>query len=218
MKRNLIMNLQLFGLGQVSRPFFNADGGAGTGGTPTGGEVDPSNNQNPEGGQKSFDDILKDNNYQSEFQKRVAEAIKAEKMNWEVNSQNKIDEALTEAEKLAKMTKEQKAKYEFDKQKQALDEREAEMNKRELKATGIEQLREDNLPLGAIDFLDLSNAENFNRSYEKFKAFFTAEKDAAVKATVNEKLRGTNTPTSSASIIPTQTGFGFSFTGVRNKK
>lgn len=208
------MNLQLFGLGQVSRPFFNADGGANNGGAITGGEADPSNNQNAEGGQKSFDDILKDNNYQSEFQKRVAEAIKAEKMNWEANSQNKIDEALTEAEKLAKMTKEQKEKYEFDKQKQALEAREAEMNRRELKATGIDKLREDNLPVGLIEVMDLSDAESFNKSYEAVKEIFKTELEAAI----NEKLRGTNMPTSSAPGSQTATGFGFSFTGVRNKK
>lgn len=208
------MNLQLFGLGQVSRPFFNADGGAGTGGAPTGGEVDTSNNQNSEGGQKSFDDILKDNNCQSEFQKRVAEAIKAEKINWEANSQNKIDEALTEAEKLAKMTKEQKDKYEFDKQKQALDVREAEMNRRELKATGIDKLREDNLPVGLIEVMDLSDAESFNKSYEAVKEIFKTELEAAI----NEKLRGTNMPNSPAVGAQPATGFGFSFTGVRNKK
>ena len=53
------MNLQLFGLGQVSRPFFNANNGAGDGGAPTGG-ADPSNNQNQDGTPKSFDDILKE--------------------------------------------------------------------------------------------------------------------------------------------------------------
>lgn len=207
------MNLQLFGLGQMPRAFLNADGGANNGGVATGG-ADPGNNQNQEGAQKSFDDILKDNNYQSEFQKRLEEAIKAEKMNWEANSQNKIDEALTEAEKLAKMTKEQKEKYEFDKQKQALDEREAEMNRRELKATGIDKLREDNLPVGLIEVMDLSDAESFNKSYETVKEIFKTELEAAI----NEKLRGTNMPNGSAQGVPPTTGFGFSFTGVRNKK
>lgn len=213
MVQKLSMKLQLFGLGQVSRPFLNADTGANAGGSPTGG-ADPSNNQNQEGGQKSFDDILKDNNYQSEFQKRVAKAIKAEKINWEANSQNKIDEALTEAEKLAKMTKEQKEKYEFDKQKEALEAREAEMNRRELKATGIDKAREDNLPVGLIEIMDLSDAESFNKSYETVKEIFKTELEAAI----NEKLRGTNMPTNSSSGATATTGFGFSFTGVRNKK
>lgn len=213
MVQKLSMKLQLFGLGKVSRPFLNADTGANAGGATTE-STDPSSNQNQEGGQKSFDDILKDNNYQSEFQKRVAEAIKAEKFNWEANSQNKIDEALTEAEKVAKMTKEQKEKYEFDKQKEALEAREAEMNRRELKATGIDKLREDNLPVGLIDVMDLSDAESFNKSYETVKEIFKTELEAAI----NEKLRGTNMPTSSSSGATATTGFGFSFTGVRNKK
>ncbi|CAM2078898.1 MAG: DUF4355 domain-containing protein [uncultured Clostridium sp.] len=213
MVQKLSMKLQLFGLGQVSRPFLNADTGANAGGAATEG-TDPSDNQNQEGGQRSFDDILKDNNYQSEFQKRVAEAIKTEKLNWEANSQNKIEEALTEAEKVAKMTKEQKEKYEFDKQKEALEVREAEMNRRELKATGIDKLREDNLPVGLIEVMNLSDAESFNKSYETVKEIFKTELEAAI----NEKLRGTNMPTSSSSGATATTGFGFSFTGVRNKK
>ena len=205
MVQKLSMKLQLFGLGQVSRPFFNADAGVGNGGAPTGG-ADPSNNQNTEGGAKSFDDILKEADYQSQYEQRIAAAIEAKKAEWEANSQNKIDEALTEAEKLAKMTKEQKEKYEFDKQKQELDAREAEMNRRELK--------EDNLPVGLIDVMNLSDAESFNKSYETVKEIFKTELEAAI----NEKLRGTNMPTSSAPGSQTATGFGFSFTGVRNKK
>lgn len=207
------MNLQLFGLGQVSRPFFNANNGAGDGGAPTGG-ADPSNNQNQDGTPKSFDDILKEADYQAQYDRRLAVAIEAKKAEWEANSQNKIDEALTEAQKLAKMTKEQKEKYEFDKQKQELDEREAEMNRRELKATGIDKLREDNLPVGLIDVMDLSDAESFNKSYETVKEIFKTELEVAI----NEKLRGTNMPTGLASGTPPTTGFGFSFTGVRNKK
>lgn len=213
MKRKLTMNLQLFGLCQISRPFFNADTGANAGGAPTGG-TDPSNNQNPGGGSKSFDDILKESDYQAQYDQRIAAAIEAKKVEWEANSQNKIDEALTEAEKLAKMTKEQKEKYEFDKQKQALEAREAEMNRRELKATGIDKAREDNLPVGLIEIMDLSDAESFNKSYETVKEIFKTELEAAI----NEKLRGTNMPNSSAPGAQPATGFGFSFTGVRNKK
>lgn len=213
MVQKLSMKLQLFGLGQVSRPFFNADGGANNGGVATGG-ADPVNNQNQEGAQKSFDDILKESDYQAQYDQRLASAIEAKRAEWEAKSQNKIDEALTEAEKLAKMTKEQKEKYEFDKQKQALDEREAEMNRRELKATGIDKLREDNLPVGLIEVLNLSDAESFNKSYETVKEIFKTELEAAV----NEKLRGTNMPTGSGQGVPHTTGFGFSFTGVRNKK
>ena len=47
MKRNLIMNLQLFGLVGISRPFLEADAGAGSGGTGTGAE-----NGNGEGTEK----------------------------------------------------------------------------------------------------------------------------------------------------------------------
>ena len=119
MKRKLIMNLQLFGLGQVSRPFLNADSGAGNGGAGTGtddsnGEGETDDNQTLEGEDKSFDDILKDKKYQSEFDKRVAKALETAKGKWETDYQAKVEEAKTEAEKLAKMNAEQKAKYAKD--------------------------------------------------------------------------------------------------------
>ncbi|WP_423249109.1 hypothetical protein, partial [Clostridium sp.] len=74
MKRNLIMNVQLFGLGGVSRPFLNADGVAGNGGAgiSEGGDGNTASTGDGEGtegneGDKSFDDILKDKKHQSEF-------------------------------------------------------------------------------------------------------------------------------------------------------
>lgn len=81
MKRKLIMNLQLFGLGQVSRPFLNADSGAGNGGAGTGtddsnGEGETDDNQTLEGEDKSFDDILKDKKYQSEFDKKSSKSFR----------------------------------------------------------------------------------------------------------------------------------------------
>ena len=184
MKRKLIMNLQLFGLGQVSRPFLNADSGAGNGGAGTGtddsnGEGETDDNQTLEGEDKSFDDILKDKKYQSEFDKRVAKALETAKGKWETDYQAKVEEAKTEAEKLAKMNAEQKAKY-----------AEKDITTRELRATAFETLAEKNLPKELVDILNYSDAEQCNKSIEAVeKAFQTA-----VERAVNEKLRGKQTP------------------------
>ena len=118
MKRKLIMNLQLFGFGTMARPFLNADGGAGNGGA--GAEVEGGNGEGAEGDNSgeddmSFGDILKDKKYQSECDKRVAKALETAKGKWEADYQTKVEEAKTEAEKLAKMNSEQKAKYAEDK-------------------------------------------------------------------------------------------------------
>lgn len=185
MKRKLIMNLQLFGLGQFSRPFLDLDDGTGNGGvSPEAG--DQSNNQNSDGGQKSFDDILKDSNYQTEYEKRMSEAIKSERAKWEADSKTKIDEAKTEAEKVAKMTAEQKAKYEEEKRVADIERREKELNTRELKVQADTLLAEKNLPKSLAEIVIYENAETCIKSIEAIETAF----NEAVENAVNERLRG----------------------------
>lgn len=195
MKRKLIMNLQLFGLGQVSRPFLNLDSGAGSSGAGNGtddsnGEGETDENQNSEGEDKSFDDILKDKKYQSEFDKRVAKALETAKGKWETDYQAKVEEAKTEAEKLAKMNADQKAKYAEEKRLAELEKREKDITTRELRATALETFAEKNMPKELVDILNYESAETCNKSIEAVeKAFQTA-----VERAVNEKLRGKQTP------------------------
>lgn len=214
MKRKAIMNLQLFSLGGMSRAFFEADGGAGSGSTGTG-TIDGNGegNQGQEGGEKSFDDILKDKKYQSEFDKRVAKALETAKGKWETDYQTKIEEAKTEAEKLAKMNAEQKAKYAEEKRIAELEQREKEITTRELRATAYETLAEKNLPKELVDILNYSDAENCNKSIESVEKAF----QSAVEKAVNDKLRGGNPPKGGQG-NNNQSTFGFNFTGVRPKE
>ena len=195
MKRKLIMNLQLFGLVGISRPFFEADGGAGSGATGTGaengnGEGTGEGTQGQEGGEKSFDDVLKDKKYQSEFDKRVAKALETAKGKWETDYQAKIEEAKTEAQKLAKMNADQKAEYEAQKKLDELTKREKDITTRELRATAYETLAEKNLPKELVDILNYSDAESCNKSIESVEKAF----QSAVEKAVNDKLRGGNPP------------------------
>ena len=185
MKRKLIMNLQLFGLGQMPRPFFNADTGANAGGAPTEG-TDPSNNQNQEEVQKSFDDIVKENNYQAEIEKIKKEAVEEAKIKWESEKQEKEQEA----KKLSKMNSEEKAEYERKKKEDALDERERDLEKRELTIEVNKILDENDMPRDAIKFINLSNAESASESVKELKELlhnFAKEK-------INGTIRGRQVP------------------------
>lgn len=217
MKRNLIMNLQLFGLGGASRPFFNADGGAGNGGagTTTGGEgtTGVSTGEGVEGNEvdKSFDDVLKDKKYQSEFDKRVAKALETAKGKWETEKATELENAKTEAEKLAKMNAEQKAKYAEEKRIAELEKREKDITTRELKAQAYETLAEKNLPKELIGTLNFESAETCNASIEAVEKAF---QNAVAKA-VNDKLRGSEIPKGGQG--SESSTFGFNFQGVRPK-
>lgn len=210
MKKGIKMNLQLM-----------ADTGAG-GGTPSqtgGGTITDTgagegSNTGGTGNQApSFDDILGGNkDYQAEFDRRVSKALQTAQTKWEANKQTAITEAVTEAEKLAKMKSDEKAKYEQDKRTKELDKREKDITTRELKAQAYETLAEKNLPKELIDTLNFSDAETCNASIEAVEKAF----QNAVKKAVEERLKGAK-PVKPADQT-TGDVFGFNFTGVRPRK
>lgn len=136
----------------------------------------------------SFDDTLKSNKaYQSEFDRRLGKAIETARSKWQEEAEAKISEKVSEAQRLAKMTADQKAKYEQEQAEKKLAEREAEITKRELKIAAIDMLNEKNLPIELADCLIYTDAEACDKSV---KAIGSAFEKAVTKA-VNDRLRGT---------------------------
>ena len=173
------------------------------------GANEPGQEQQP----KTFDELLKDKTYQSEFDKRVAKALETAKGKWESDHQAKLEEAKTEAEKMAAMNEKQKADYERDKQLKALEQREREITTRELKATAYETLAEKGLPKELAEILNYTDADQCKASIDAVEKAF----QSSVEKAVNEKLRGNNQPPKSGGKGGDNTVFGFGFTGVRPK-
>lgn len=189
-RSSIPFNLQLFGNGgSASESGQGEDAGQGEGAEV--GQGANGGNNGGEGSQvNSFDDLLKDKAHQAEFDRRISKALETAKVKWETEAQRKVEEAKTEAEKLAKMNAEQKAKYAEEKRIAELEKREREITVRELKAQAYETLAEKGLPKELVDILDYKDAESCNNSIEKVSAAF----QAAVEKVVNEKLRGNGTP------------------------
>lgn len=200
-------------MGRLLEADTGANGGSGTGADGGNGEGAGEGTQGQEGGDKSFDDVLKDKKYQSEFDKRVAKALETAKSKWETDYQAKIQEAKTEAEKLAKMNADQKAEYEKQKKLDELAKREKDITTRELRATAYETLAEKNLPKELVDILNYESAETCNKSIEAVEKAF----QSAVEKAVNDKLRGGNPPKGGQG-SNNQSTFGFNFAGVRPKE
>ena len=150
--------------------------GAGTQNTQTGAE----------GAVQNFDDILKNKDYQSEFDRRVAKAIETAKGKWQEDFNSTLENKIAEAQKLAKMTAEEKAKFEKDKAEKELQTRIAEVTRRELKAEAKEQLQNDGFPAELAESLIYTDAESCKKSLEAVKIAF----NAAVEKAVNDKLKG----------------------------
>lgn len=183
------MNLQFF-----AETEGEAGGGAGgTSGNAAGGEGGNTGGDPAAGGaegQVSFDNFLKDPKNQAEFDRRVGKALETSRSKMQTEIDARIQEARTEAEKLAKMNAEQKAEYEKEKREKELADREASITKRELAAAAKEQLAEKGLPLSLADVLNYSTAEACSASIDAVgKAF-----QEAVEKAVEERLSGGEPP------------------------
>ena len=126
----------------------------------------------------------------AEFDRRVNKAVETAVGNarekWELLTNDK----LSEAEKLSKMTKEEKAQYLAQKHEKELADREASITKRELMAEAKNTLTEKKLPLGLAEILNYTDAESCKSSMAAVEKAF----QEAVEAAVEEKLKGGKPP------------------------
>ena len=145
------MNLQLFADNGDGDPEGESNGG-GTGSEDSKG--------------MSFDDFLKEGGNQAEFDRRMQKAIQTsltkEKEKWQAMT----DDKLSEAEKLAKMTKEEKAQYMQQKKEKELSDREAAITRKELMAEAKNTLAGKNLPQELAEVLNYADAESCNKCRE----------------------------------------------------
>ena len=173
------MNLQLFAEGDGVGT--GDEGGNGGGASGTGDEGNEP---------QSFDDFLKTGGNQAEFDRRVQKAVNTAVTNAQEKWQALTDDKLSEAEKLAKMTKEEKAQYMQQKKEKELSKREAAITRKELMAEARNTLAGDSLPQELAEVLNYTDADACKKSMETVKAAF----QKAVEAAVEEKLKGGKPP------------------------
>lgn len=138
----------------------------------------------------SFDEFLAQGGNQAEFDRRTNKAIQTavsrEKEKWEALA----DDKLSEAEKLAKMTKDEQKTYMQNKKDKELSEREKKVARAELMAEAKNTLTGDGLPVELAEVLDYTDADTCKRSMETVKSTF----QKAVEAAVEERLKGDKPP------------------------
>lgn len=160
-----------------------------------------ANNQNVDTGSNpvTFDDFLKDGKNQAEFDKRVQKAIETARGKWqEINDAEK-----SEAEKLAKMNKEQKLEYEAQKEKQAKENALAELNAYKLKEQALSIASEKGLDVSLLSYFDFKTlkAEEINSKIDEVSTAF----NKAVEKAVNERLKEDTPITKASSTVETKT-------------
>lgn len=100
------------------------------------------------------------------------------------------DDKLSEADKLAKMTKEEKAQYMQNKKEKELSDREAAVTRSELMAEAKNNLSDEGLPVELAEVLNYTDADACKKSMETVKKAF----QTAVEKAVDEKLKGGKPP------------------------
>lgn len=145
-----------------------------------------------------IDDYLKDGMVQlkpeelkslfdAESDKKVNKAIQTAKKNWEKEYERKLEREKREAERLAKMTKDEREQEKFKQKQKQLEERERELNRREMRAEAINILNENELPTDVVDFLVGEDAEETNDNINRFSKAFKKAVNEAVKERVRQE-------------------------------
>ncbi|UWI19201.1 MAG: protein of unknown function DUF4355 [Bacteriophage sp.] len=177
------MNLQIF-----------AEGGAGDGAGAEGGNGGGAGAEEQGGAApQSFDDFLQREGNQAEFDRRVQKAIETAVTKAQEKWQALTDDKLSEAEKLAKMTKEEKAEYKTRKLEKELADLKRQNSLSEMSKTARKMLADEeiNIPDELLAHLVSDNAEDTKTAVESFSKLYKA----AVQAAVKEALKG-NSPKS----------------------
>lgn len=150
---------------------------------------DTGTNNNP----VTFDDFLKDRKNQAEFDRRVQQAIQTAQDNWKTIN----DAEKSEAERLAKMNKEQKLEYQAQKEKEGKEKALAELNAYKLKEQATKIASDKGLDISLLTFFNFETvkAEEINSKIEEVSNAF----NKAVEKAVNERLKE-DTPTQKSGI------------------
>ena len=120
--------------------------------------------------------------FDSEVDKRIANALQTAKAKWDEEKQTEI----SNAEKLAKMSAAERKEAEDKAKQETLDKREKELNMREYRYEAKHQLEENGLPDSFVDMVLSEDAETTKNNIGAIKAEF----DKAIEAAVNERLKG----------------------------
>ena len=133
---------------------------------------------------KTFDEMLKESNYQSEFDRKVQKSLETAKAKWEAEQEAKQ----SEAEKLAKMKDDERRNYELEQARKKQEEAELRLSAYELKEEAIKMA---NIPETQVD-VSLLNLIDFRNIKKVF--------DSAVENEVNKRLKETTPKTVNANI------------------
>lgn len=135
---------------------------------------------------QDFDALLRERDFQSEFDRRVSRALDTARGKWAQETERKIQQAREEAEERARMSGEERMAHDFAQRQAALEARERNILQRELRADAARMLQERGLPGELAGAVNYESAESVQASLNAAEQAFRA----AVQLGVEQRMRG----------------------------
>ncbi|OHX28333.1 capsid and scaffold protein [Streptococcus phage Javan273] len=114
----------------------------------------------------------------------ISKMITAERAKWESEQADAVEKARSEGERLAKLSKDQRAKEEEQKRLDAIAEREKAVAEKEMRLETQTLLAEKGLPADFTNVVLAATAEEVKANIDSLQSIF----DKAVETRVNERL------------------------------
>jgi hypothetical protein len=174
-------------------------GDSGAANTQTDPETDGADNNSADSGGANGADAGEQKTFTQEaLEQVISERLKRAKAAWEKDTGKKIQEAKSEAEKLAKLSEAERDKHEREQREAALTAREAALIRKELKLEAHKTLNEKKLPMELLEALDYSDADACNASIEALGALWTKTLQRSIEDGVNARLKSGGAPSKGA--------------------
>lgn len=151
-------------------------------------------NTNNEGGQSNTQEQPPVKTFtQEEVDKMISKRLERERRKYEEEiGKAKFMEGLTEAEKLAKMSEQEKKEYEFNKKVEEFEKKQKEFQTKELKAQGNLMLSELGYNADQIEalgnFINFENADTTKSSIEALDKIIKETVDQMVNARIDQAI------------------------------
>ena len=139
-------------------------------------------NEGGESGEKTYTQAELDKMLQSETDKRVTEALKTAQEKWSKEYAEKLENEKKEAERLAKLSAEEREKDKFDKERKAFEAERAQFERDRLEMQVAKELTNVGLDASFASVLMGADADASMENIKTFKASFDKAVEAAVKA------------------------------------
>ena len=179
------MNMKRYGLQLFADGDGNGAEGAGDGASEGNEDGDNANEDKP----MSFDDFLKQDGIQAEFDRRVQKATQTAINNAKQKWQALTDDKLSEAEKLAKMSKEEKALYKAQQLEKELADLKRKNAVSEMTSTARKMLAEDSIIVAdeLLNNIVYEDAEKTKESVEALKRMYKAAVQDGIKKQLTDR-------------------------------